>query len=82
MEYLVFVAFGSVKMTASLAFSVYILFEESVLIFQFLNNLFFAFFNALDLNNQKNSCLPSIFQFEWTITDLNRPRKHFLFQFL
>ena len=31
---------------------------------------FLLFYNALDLNNQKNVCLPSIFQFEWTVTDL------------
>ena len=33
---------------------------------------FLLFYNTLDLNNQKVLCLPSIFQFERTVTDLNR----------
>ena len=35
---------------------------------------FLLFYNALILNNQKILWLPSIFQFERTVTDLNHPR--------
>jgi hypothetical protein len=35
--------------------------------------VFFAFFNVLDLNNQKILWLPSIYQFERTGTNLNHP---------
>ena len=31
------------------------------------------FYNALDLNNQKILCLPSIYQFERTGTNLDHP---------
>ena len=34
---------------------------------------FLLFYNVLDLNNQKNLWLPSIFQFESTGTNLNHP---------
>ena len=34
------------------------------------------FYNALDLNNQKNLFLPSIFQFERTVHNLNHPIIH------
>ena len=37
--------------------------------------IFFAFYNALDLNNQKILCLPSIFQFERTVHNLNHPKR-------
>ena len=36
-------------------------------------SLFFLFYNALDLNNQKKLCLPSIYQFERTETNLDHP---------
>ena len=35
---------------------------------------FFAFLNALDLNNQKILCLTSVYQFERTGTNLNNPK--------
>jgi hypothetical protein len=34
---------------------------------------FLLFYNALDLNNQKILCLPSIYQFDRTGTNLNHP---------
>jgi hypothetical protein len=34
---------------------------------------FLLFYNALDLNNQKKLWLPSIFQFERTVHNLNHP---------
>ena len=36
--------------------------------------IFLLFYNALDLNNQKILCLPSIYQFERTGTNLNHPK--------
>ena len=36
--------------------------------------IFLLFYNALDLNNQKILCLPSIFQFDRTGTNLNCPK--------
>ena len=38
------------------------------------------FYNALDLNNQKILCLPSICQFERIVTDLNHPNLQVLFR--
>ena len=35
--------------------------------------IFLLFYNALDLNNQKILCLPSIYQFERTGTNLDHP---------
>ena len=35
---------------------------------------FFVFFNALDPNNQKILCPPSIYEFERTGTNLNHPK--------
>ena len=35
--------------------------------------IFLLFYNDLDLNNQKILCLPSIFQFERTVHNLNHP---------
>ena len=35
--------------------------------------IFLLFYNALDLNNQKILCLPSIYEFERTGTNLNHP---------
>ena len=37
---------------------------------------FLLFYNALDLNNQKILCLPSIYQFERTGTNLDHPKLH------
>ena len=36
---------------------------------------FLHFYNALDLNNQKILWLPSIFQFERTVHNLNHPKE-------
>ena len=36
-------------------------------------DFFLLFYNVLDLNNQKNLWLPSIFQFERTVHNLNHP---------
>ena len=35
---------------------------------------FLLFYNALDLDNQKMLCLPSIYEFERTGTTLNHPK--------
>jgi hypothetical protein len=35
--------------------------------------LFLLFYNALELNNQEILCLPSIYQFDRTATDLSHP---------
>ena len=43
--------------------------------------VFFAFYKALDLNNQKNLWLPSIFQFERTVHNLNHPSFYVWFRF-
>ena len=36
-------------------------------------SIFLLFYNALDLNNQKTLRMPSIYQFDRTVTDLNHP---------
>ena len=52
-------------------------FEASGPILDEWNVLFFLlFYNALDLNNQKILCLPSIYEFERTGTNLNHPSIH------